>query len=119
MSRIRKTSYCVLGLVMTTLMIGCASSQKSDAELAKSDGIDVPMAPKTPVISDATSVTCSKGNDVRTVSNLKRASGGCEVEYVKFGEKNIVASAASDLGHCMKIMERIEGKLKASGYSCQ
>ena len=64
------------------------------------------------------SYECRASKDLRKVAFRQLKTGGCEIAYTKFGETQVVASAANDLSHCDEIYDRIRSKLEKAGFDC-
>jgi hypothetical protein len=61
---------------------------------------------------------CAKGEDKRILEVAAKDEKGCEVTYTKSGVSKSIASAANGAEHCEKTVEKIRGKLEASGFKC-
>lgn len=68
--------------------------------------------------TEASKVTCTLGEDVRTVSVLNGATSGCGVVYNKMGADKTVAVANYAMNHCSNTQDKIKGNLAAAGFAC-
>lgn len=126
----------VLLLALAIALVGCASGpkktetkkvEKKVTEAAKTEmkkmetkKEEKKMAAKTDSkVKGAKKVTCSAGDNVRTLENSFSDGGGCEVLYTKNGETNAVASASNELDYCQEVVDRIAGKLEGAGFKCE
>ena len=123
----------ILLLSLALVMGACSSnpksssSKKSQAKTKKAKAskekvarkqVEKPVSPKR-YESTKDQMTCSLNNDVRSLTHSKLDSGGCVVDYEKFGESRQVAKASSDLAYCGTVMDRIRNNLEKAGFSCE
>lgn len=64
------------------------------------------------------SVTCSYGENTRTLENKTLETGGCEVIYTKDGVPSTIANAQNEMDYCQEVLERVAGKLANAGFNC-
>ena len=64
-------------------------------------------------------VTCSHGNEVRTIEVAPAEGKACEVIYTKAGEAKSVASAITDNSFCESVSQKISKHLEDAGYKCE
>ncbi|MGH1467706.1 MAG: hypothetical protein ACRBBP_02355 [Bdellovibrionales bacterium] len=69
--------------------------------------------------TESSKVTCTAGEDVRTVTVLNGDAGGCGVVYNKFGEDKTVAVAKNVMDYCSEVQAKIKGNLEAASFTCQ
>ncbi len=69
--------------------------------------------------TETSKLTCTNGDDVRTISVLDGADGGCGVVYNKNGETKTVAVAKYTKDHCTKVQDKMRANLEAPGFTCQ
>lgn len=105
---------------------GCSSSMKKSetAEVAKeivTTPPDVAPTGKSEAKSVAgelySSVSCTQGQETRTVQVLKNGSG-CQLEYVRGGQSTFPANAKYGTNFCQQKMEQIKKNLETAGYNC-
>jgi hypothetical protein len=74
---------------------------------------EIPQSAKNP------GYLCSFVQETRTLNVLKSSDGnGCELEYIKYGAKEIPATSKSGNEICLKVMEKIKVKLESVGFDC-
>ncbi len=64
-------------------------------------------------------VTCTRGDDIRTIAILNGDSGGCGVVYNKFGANKTIAVANYQLEYCAKVQDKVRANLEGPGFSCE
>ncbi len=69
--------------------------------------------------TEASKVTCTLNEDVRTITVLNGADGGCGVVYNKMGVDKTVAVAKNVMDYCSTTSDKIKGNLAAAGFNCQ
>lgn len=69
--------------------------------------------------TESSKVTCTSGNDVRTITVLNGDAGGCGVVYNKQGVDKTVAVAKNVMQYCTDIQDKIKGNLEGPGFTCQ
>lgn len=120
-------------LVIVLSVVGCASGSKKakqevakKAEPTKAQAKEVAKAEvkkemdKKPEAKKWSSfVTCTFGENERTIKNEMPEAGGCEVLYTKDTVEDSVADAKNDMEFCQKIVDRIANKLVAAGFDCK
>ena len=66
------------------------------------------------------SVSCSLGKDERTLASVVKEGGsGCDVQYTKWGEMQVIGGAFHQMEFCNSLIQNVRGNLEASGFSCQ
>lgn len=122
-----RTWVTFVGVMMMSLVIGCASSQKSGEKSAENSKTTQSKMKKTSkkmksssskMTADMT-VDCSSGSDARKIEVAKSDSGGCQVLYTKFGNSSEIASAQSDPTYCEEVKDRVVSNLEGSGFKCK
>ncbi len=69
--------------------------------------------------TESSKITCTNGEDVRTITVLNGEAGGCGVVYNKFGVDKTVAVAKNVMDYCSQVQAKIKGNLEAPGFTCQ
>lgn len=69
--------------------------------------------------TETSKLTCTNGDDVRTITVLDGPDGGCGVVYNKAGESRTVAIAKYAKDHCSKVQDKMRANLEAPGFTCQ
>lgn len=69
--------------------------------------------------TESSKITCTNGDDVRTITVLNGETGGCGVVYNKFGVDKTVAVAKNAVDYCSQVQEKIKGNLEGPGFTCQ
>jgi hypothetical protein len=113
-------------LTVAVLSTACSHDSKkadapSEAKAAASTSADKAKAEvkKTEAkAADGTKVECAVKGDSRTLE-VRAKGNGCELAYTKAGKEGIVASAAHGNEYCEKAFEKLQDKLKGSGYECK
>lgn len=128
---------CLLAL---GFVVGCSSSSKKEATTdsksstptAPAAAVVAPVEPKNvtqeghgkkqkaekKTVSVAGDVTCTSGGDVRILST-KAKGQGCELEYTKGGQANVIASQITGNEKCDEVTTRVKDKLVAAGFKCE
>jgi len=99
----------------------------AEAENAESEAADAAKEVKTAANgafgayegTESSKATCTFGEDVRTVSVLNGATGGCGVVYNKLGVDKTVAVANYTMDYCGQTQEKIKANLASAGFTCQ
>lgn len=69
--------------------------------------------------TETSKVTCTNGNDIRTITVLNGDEGGCGVVYNKFGADKTVAVAKHAVEYCSEVQAKIKANLEGPGFTCQ
>lgn len=69
--------------------------------------------------TEASKLSCSAGEDVRTVSVLNGETGGCGVVYNKAGVDKTIAVANNVMEYCDQVVAKVKGNLEGAGFSCE
>lgn len=73
-----------------------------------------------PTGESLSSVSCTLNNDTRTIASVaKEGSGGCDVQYTKWGETNVIGGAFNQMEFCTSLIQNVRGNLEAAGFTCQ
>lgn len=73
-------------------------------------------------MADAANITCTSGDDVRTIVITYSTPGEklpCSVDYTKSGETKSLWNSSSQEGYCEEKATYLSDKLQASGYDCK
>ncbi|NDC23189.1 MAG: hypothetical protein EB078_00165 [Proteobacteria bacterium] len=99
----------LISILILSFLTGCVSkpvSLKQDVGGFKMEGKLV------------SSFKCRLGNDERFFAVLEKESGGCELSYVKFGEKKSIATSIQGTEHCAKVLDRTKAILESAKFQC-
>lgn len=69
--------------------------------------------------TESSKITCTHGEDIRTITVLNGDAGGCGVVYNKFGADKTVAVANNVMDYCSQVQAKIKGNLEVPGFACQ
>lgn len=83
---------------------------------ARPDAEPLPSAKKS-TSGGLQMVECKQGSDSRKLEILEK-NGGCELQYLKMGKAETVATQKVGTAKCDEVLERIHKKLTAAGYEC-
>lgn len=64
-------------------------------------------------------LTCTAGNEVRTLEVKASEGKACEVIYTKAGESKSIATAITDTAYCDSVTQKVSKNLEAAGYKCE
>jgi len=116
-------------IVFCCILSACSTSKTKKVEPTESlqestpkilqKKTEAPPSTQAPEEKSIKSIICKSGSDERKISISQPKAGGCEVHYTKFGKSSSVATALSDPGHCMKVLENIKGKLEKADFECK
>jgi|LakMenE01Jun11ns_1017448.scaffolds.fasta_scaffold9595683_2 hypothetical protein len=90
------------------LIVGCSASMPSHEKSRNQIG---PYAP-------VSNLKCKSGKDERVLEIKSTEAGGCELAYIKFGERKIIATSIQGLNHCEKVMQKTKSSLENSKFLC-
>lgn len=112
----------IIVLFGAALLAGCSHEQKkADTPAMATPAATAPTTTdkaKTATSDDMPKAECKMKKETRTLE-VRSKEKGCELAYTKAGKESVVASSGHGFSYCKKALDKIEGKLKASGYSCQ
>jgi hypothetical protein len=112
-----KMKNTILAFFMS-LALGCSTSSgmKHNAQPVTPPA---PVAAPTPAMDPELVMTsCHKADETRTLQ-VEKKNNGCVLEYTKPSGKKSVASSSHGLKHCVATKDKIIGKLKNTGYTCE
>lgn len=119
----------LIPVLFAVLVAGCSSSDKK-IEAADTGSAKAPAASATKPVakekvekkaaaaSTAGTVSCTSGEDKRSIE-VRAKDSGCETAYTKAGNESVVATSNSGTDHCAKVQSRIQENLKTAGFTCQ
>lgn len=111
-------------LLVTVLVSGCASEQKSTSiakeksEVKPTTASNVTMSKEYKAAMNKKELSCTRTPDVRKVEIEEQSPKGCEVWYSSYGNRNKVAWSANGTSHCQGVQKKIQTNLEQAGYKC-
>ena len=122
----------LISISAMVMMSSCASKKNKESAAATTPATQEATTADTTKAADTTKedatkekmtskgkVTCSHGNEVRTIEVAPAEGKACEVIYTKAGEAKSVASAITDNSFCESVSQKISKHLEDAGYKCE
>jgi hypothetical protein len=107
-------------MILTALsMAGCASAKKQPEAHAPAATASskVSQTGEATGMSDLTKLSCTRGQETRTLEVVKKDSG-CSLDYTKGGKMKAAASSSHGTQHCVDTQKKIQKKLEQAGFKC-
>lgn len=96
------------------------SAPAAEMKAEKTKGEKKMTRPTKTVVADANAkeVKCTSGSDERLLT-INPKDGGCELQYTKAGQMNVIATQISGDGRCVEVMGNVRKNLEGAQFTCQ